>query len=104
MINLTEKIRLTVSLGIRCLFATCSIGVVKSSFDANLNRLLPVGYSGVSSQPESNLNTEKNNIHKQTNKSNLTVLVYSLTLNLREIENISDMSCCCCFFFLIIFF
>jgi len=76
---------LTVSLDTRCRFATCSIGVDKSSFDANLNRLL----SDVSSQPESKLNTEKNS--SQSNKSNLTVLVYSLSLNLREIENISDI-------------
>jgi hypothetical protein len=57
----TEIIRLTVSLGTRCLFATCSIcssiGVIKSSF-GDLDRLLGAEYSDVSSQPESNLNTE----------------------------------------------
>jgi hypothetical protein len=73
--NLTEKICLTVSFGIRYFFATCSIcssiDVVKSSlFDANLNLFLPVGYSDVSSQPESNLNIEKKILERKNKTIN----------------------------------
>lgn len=50
---------MTVSLGTRCLLATCSIcssiDVVESSLNDNLDRRRPMEYSDVSSQPESNL-------------------------------------------------